>query len=84
MHDEQDAAAIEWAKQVAARDPSDTEPLPPKFAWTPSNFLPRMGKEINNPASILYWAAVNDIPVFCPALTDGSVGDMIFFHSYKQ
>lgn len=26
----------------------------------------------------------NDIPVYCPALTDGSVGDMIFFHSYKR
>lgn len=84
MHDEQDAADVEWAKQVAARDPSDTEPLPPKFAWTPSKFIHRMGKEINNPESVLYWAAVNDIPVFCPALTDGSVGDMLFFHSYKR
>jgi hypothetical protein len=26
----------------------------------------------------------NDIPVFCPALTDGSIGDMMFFHSYKN
>ena len=84
MHDEQDAADVEWAKQVAARDPSDTEPLPPKFAWTPSKFIHRLGEEINNPESVLYWAAVNDIPVFCPALTDGSVGDMIFFHSYKR
>ena len=25
----------------------------------------------------------NDIPVFCPALTDGSLGDMMYFHSYK-
>lgn len=25
----------------------------------------------------------NDIPVFCPALTDGSLGDMIYFHTYK-
>ena len=25
----------------------------------------------------------NDIPVFCPALTDGSLGDMMFFHTYK-
>lgn len=85
MHDEQDAAAVEWAKQVAARDAADDdEPLPPKFAWTPSKFIHRLGKEINNTESVLYWAAVNDIPVFCPALTDGSVGDMIFFHSYKR
>ena len=25
----------------------------------------------------------NNIPVFCPALTDGSLGDMLYFHSYK-
>jgi deoxyhypusine synthase len=26
----------------------------------------------------------NDIPVFCPALTDGSLGDMMYFHTYKS
>lgn len=26
----------------------------------------------------------NNIPVFSPALTDGSLGDMIYFHSYKK
>jgi deoxyhypusine synthase len=26
----------------------------------------------------------NDIPVYCPALTDGSIGDMIFFHSFNK
>ena len=26
----------------------------------------------------------NNIPVFCPALTDGSIGDMIYFHSFKN
>lgn len=26
----------------------------------------------------------NKIPVFCPALTDGSLGDMLYFHSYKE
>jgi hypothetical protein len=25
----------------------------------------------------------NKIPVFCPALTDGSLGDMLWSHSYK-
>jgi hypothetical protein len=27
--------------------------------------------------------AKNNIPVYCPAITDGSIGDMIYFHSYK-
>ena len=26
----------------------------------------------------------NDIPVYCPALTDGSLGDMIYFHTFKN
>ena len=44
----------------------------------------RLGKEINNETSVCYWAWKNDIPIFCPALTDGSIGDMLFFHSYKN
>jgi len=71
--------------------------------WTPSSFIRRLGKEINNEESVYYWAykvnptilscpeqvlnvwsAQNDIPVFCPALTDGSIGDMIYFHSFHN
>ncbi|KAJ7989361.1 hypothetical protein DPEC_G00303730 [Dallia pectoralis] len=52
--------------------------------WTPSKMIHRLGKEINNPESVYYWAYKNDIPVFSPALTDGSIGDMIYFHSYKN
>uniref|UniRef100_A0A6J0TCD4 Deoxyhypusine synthase isoform X2 n=1 Tax=Pogona vitticeps TaxID=103695 RepID=A0A6J0TCD4_9SAUR len=52
--------------------------------WTPSKLIARLGKEINNPESVYYWAQKNSIPVLSPALTDGSLGDMIFFHSYKK
>ncbi|KAG8997809.1 Deoxyhypusine synthase [Tulasnella sp. 427] len=52
--------------------------------WSPSEVIKRLGKEINNEESVYYWAYKNDIPVFCPALTDGSLGDMIFFHSYRN
>ncbi|XP_049666652.1 deoxyhypusine synthase isoform X1 [Accipiter gentilis] len=52
--------------------------------WTPSRMIARLGKEINNPESVCYWAQKNNIPVLSPALTDGSLGDMIFFHSYKH
>ncbi len=51
---------------------------------TPSGFVDRLGMEINNPESIYYWTHKNNIPVFCPALTDGSMGDMIYFFSYKH
>jgi len=51
--------------------------------WTPSKIIARLGKEINNEESVLYWAYKNNIPVFCPALTDGSLGDMLYFHTFK-
>ncbi|KAL6102794.1 dhps [Pungitius sinensis] len=52
--------------------------------WTPSKMIHRLGKEINNTESVCYWAYKNNIPVFSPALTDGSLGDMLYFHSYKS
>lgn len=52
--------------------------------WSPSKVINRLGKEINNENSVYYWCWKNDIPVFCPAITDGSLGDMMYFHSYKR
>ena len=52
--------------------------------WTPSKVIERLGKEIDNEESICYWAAKNGIPIYCPALTDGSLGDMLYFHTYKS
>jgi hypothetical protein len=49
-----------------------------------SQVVARLGKEIGDESSVCYWAWKNDIPLFCPALTDGSIGDMLFFHSYKN
>mmetsp|Transcript_7524 Transcript_7524/g.18512 ORF Transcript_7524/g.18512 Transcript_7524/m.18512 type:complete len:464 (-) Transcript_7524:372-1763(-) len=81
MHDEQDAEDRKWAEAVAKGRPL-TEMS--RFAWTPSAFIRRLGLEIDHDESLLCWAARNDIPVYCPALTDGSVGDMLYFHSYKR
>ncbi|KAK1265826.1 Deoxyhypusine synthase [Acorus gramineus] len=52
--------------------------------WTPSKMIARLGKEINDESSYLYWASKNNIPVFCPAITDGSIGDMLFVHSIRN
>jgi deoxyhypusine synthase len=88
MHDEQDLKHREWAQEVVNVNVNSTckegEELPEKFVWTPSKMIERMGTEINDESSVLYWAAKNKIPIFCPALTDGSVGDMLYFHSYKR
>lgn len=51
--------------------------------WTPSKMIDRLGKEINDESSVLYWAHKNKIPIFCPSITDGSIGDMLFFHTFK-
>ncbi len=49
-----------------------------------SEFVKILGKEIDNEESILYWCWKNDIDVYCPAITDGSTGDMIHFFMYKH
>jgi len=54
-----------------------------EISWTPSKFIHRLGKEIDNVDSIYYWAYRNKIPVFCPAITDGSLGDMIYFFNAR-
>jgi len=55
-----------------------------KEIWTPSKMIAKLGEKINNENSIYYWAWKNGIPVFSPALTDGSLGDMMFFHSFRN
>lgn len=88
MHDEQDEAWLDWSQQMVEWKTKQgknegTEP-PRKFVWTPSKVIRRLGLEMNHDDSVLTWAARNNIPVLCPALTDGSIGDMLYFHSYKR
>lgn len=52
--------------------------------FTPSMIINRMGQAINNEESIYYWCWKNDIPVFSPALTDGAIGDIVYFYSYNN
>lgn len=50
---------------------------------TPSEFIKFLGNRINNKKSVLYWAAKNNIPIFSPAVTDGSIGDMLTFYKKR-
>eukprot|EP01089_Gocevia_fonbrunei_P020036 TRINITY_DN7304_c0_g1_i3.p1 TRINITY_DN7304_c0_g1~~TRINITY_DN7304_c0_g1_i3.p1 ORF type:complete len:373 (-),score=57.74 TRINITY_DN7304_c0_g1_i3:43-1161(-) len=52
--------------------------------YTPSSMIRLFGKHINDPSSIYYWCYKNNIPVFSPAITDGSIGDMLYMHSYSN
>ncbi len=46
-------------------------------------FIKELGHYINHEESYLYWASKNNIPVFCPAITDGALGDMIYYFKNK-
>jgi deoxyhypusine synthase len=46
--------------------------------WAVSEMLREIGLMLDDKDSILYQAAKNDVPVFCPAITDGAFG----FHLY--
>eukprot|EP01006_Ploeotia_vitrea_P021675 TRINITY_DN54105_c0_g2_i1.p1 TRINITY_DN54105_c0_g2~~TRINITY_DN54105_c0_g2_i1.p1 ORF type:complete len:368 (-),score=44.18 TRINITY_DN54105_c0_g2_i1:40-1143(-) len=58
-----------------------------RFVWTPSKFISFMGQNLNlenKTDSIYYWTATNNIPVYCPAITDGLIGRIIMKHSRSQ
>ena len=52
--------------------------------FSASELIYELGKKVNDENSILYWASKNEIPIFCPALTDGSIGDMISFFKHDN
>jgi len=49
-----------------------------------TDFTYELGLAVENKESFLHWAAKNNIPVFCPALTDGSIGDLLYFQRKKM
>ncbi|HLC46837.1 MAG TPA: deoxyhypusine synthase [Candidatus Nanoarchaeia archaeon] len=51
---------------------------------TASELIAFLGKNMKSEESIYNWASKNNIPVFCPAIMDGSLGDMIHFFSYNK
>ncbi|RDL33949.1 Deoxyhypusine synthase [Venustampulla echinocandica] len=71
------------AEQEASKSNDPSGDGSDEINWTPSKVIRRLGKEINDERSVLYWAYKNNIPIFCPALTDGSLGDMLYFHTFK-
>lgn len=41
-------------------------------------------KDLKKNESYIYWAYKNSIPIFCPSIIDGSIGDMIYFFKQKH
>ena len=53
--------------------------------FSPSQLARKMGESVADEGSFLYWCAKNDIPVFCPGVTDGAIGlQAYFFKQEKQ
>lgn len=72
----------EWVTPLL--DEMVAEQIKDGVIWTPSRIIARLGERIADENSVCYWAWRNNIPIFSPALTDGSLGDMMYFHSYKK
>jgi len=70
-----------WFKPILKKMVKEQEEK--NIIWTPSKMVRRLGKEINNCKSVWYWCFKNNIPVFCPGITDGAIGDVIHFESYE-
>jgi deoxyhypusine synthase len=49
---------------------------------TPTAFARELGATLDDENSVLKQAADNDVPVYCPALTDAEVGNFLYF--YRQ
>jgi len=62
-----------YQKQKSANQPT-----------SPSDIIWALGEKINNKESICYWAWKNKIRIYCPAITDGSIGDNIYFFKSKH
>lgn len=52
--------------------------------WAVSDMFKEIGLMLNDEQSILYQAAKNDVPIFCPAVTDGSFGFHLYLFQQKH
>lgn len=51
---------------------------------TPTAFARELGETLDDERSILANAAANDIPIFCPALTDSEVGNFLYYYRQNE
>lgn len=68
----------EYAKLESTLQDIFSELYKTKPKWSVSELVKEIGLRLNDEDSFLYQAAKNNIPVFCPAVTDGSFGFHLF------
>ena len=49
--------------------------------WSPSTLIAKLSSGMGNETSVCYWAAKNNIPVYCPAIVDGGMGESLLMHT---
>jgi len=52
--------------------------------WTVSALMKEIGLMLNDEDSILYQAAKKEVPIFCPAITDGAFGFHLYLFQQKH
>lgn len=52
--------------------------------WSVSELLKEIGLMLKDENSILYQAAKHDVPIFCPAITDGAFGFHLYLFQQKH
>jgi len=52
--------------------------------WAVSDLLREIGLTLKDEDSILYQAAKNNVPIFCPAITDGAFGFHLYLFQQKH
>jgi len=59
-----------------------------KKIFSTNEFISELGLALEDEegaeSSYIYWAYKNNIPVFCPGIVDGSIGDIISFFKYNH
>lgn len=55
-----------------------------KKRWAVSDLLREIGLTLDDEDSILYQAAKNNVPIFCPAITDGAFGFHLYLYQQKH
>ncbi|MBW2971349.1 deoxyhypusine synthase family protein [Candidatus Woesearchaeota archaeon] len=55
-----------------------------KNRWAVSEMLNEIGKMLNDNKSILYQASGRNVPIFCPAITDGAFGFHLYMFQQKH
>lgn len=51
---------------------------------SPTEFAEALGEKMDDDDSFLNHATGNDIPVYCPALTDAEIGNFLFYYRQEQ